>query len=150
MKYLKPTRTPALSEMLLDLGRPSPREVSRYLGVTERTVFRWMADDVAPQPAMLAVFWLSSYGQSVIDCELVNEIRVTKCLSNSLGQEVRNLSARVAWLEANGEFGASNAPFLSSVPRPAHVFPAPRPSVHYGGRDQRPTNENQRLPAQFG
>jgi hypothetical protein len=50
MKYLAPRALPALSQLLPDLGNPSPREIARYLDVTERTVYRRVGRDSCKKP----------------------------------------------------------------------------------------------------
>ena len=115
MRYLRSRDIPSLGQSLADLGNPSPREIASYLDVTERTVYRWVAAGVAPRPVELALFWETSYGESLIDCDLVNRSRVMHNLSETLGLEVRKLQARVAWLEAQGQFGSANRPYLDSA-----------------------------------
>lgn len=112
MKYLAPRATPALSLLLPDLGNPSPREIARYLGVTERTIYAWKAANHAPRAAMLALFWESSYGRSALDCELHNSAMVHKLHADSLARHVVNLETRIARLEKIGSFGSANAPSL--------------------------------------
>lgn len=150
MRYLARRNLPTLSQALADLGNPSPREISNYLEVTERTVYRWVAAGVAPRPVELALFWETSYGESLIDCDLVNRSRVMHNLSESLGLEVKKLQARVAWLEAHGRFGSANAPWLSAVPGAAHVFPATGPHLHQRGGDQRAPDQDDGFAPQLG
>ncbi|WP_426303905.1 helix-turn-helix domain-containing protein [Acidovorax facilis] len=116
MKYLSPRSIPALSQLLPDLGDPSPREIARYLGVSERTVYHWKATDEAPRAALLALFWESSFGRSALDCELHNTAQVYRSLSESLNHEAQKLRTRIAWLEKNGRFDCSNQPFFPAVP----------------------------------
>lgn len=122
MKYLAPRALPALSQILPALGQPSPREIARYLDVTERTVFAWKAADRAPKAALLALFWESSYGLSALDAELHNAAQVHKSHANALLKEVDNLRARIARLEKMGCFGSANAPHISPVALPFSAF----------------------------
>lgn len=115
MRYLYTRDLPTLSQVLADLGNPSPREIANYFQVTERTVFRWMAAGVAPRPVELALFWESNYGWSAIETDLFNSRNYFLNLSESLKNDVQNLRVRVAWLEKNGSFGSANEPFLSPV-----------------------------------
>lgn len=115
MKYLAPRSIPALSQVLPDLGNPSPREIAAYLGVTERTVYGWKATDAPPRAALLALFWESSYGLSAINAELHNAAQVYKSLSDSLNLEAQNLRMRIARLERLGTFDSANAPYLAPV-----------------------------------
>lgn len=115
MKYLAPRALPALSQLLPALGNPSPREIARYLDVTERTVYAWKAADLAPKAAQLALFWESSYGLSALDAELFNQVAVYRNLSESLNHEAQMLRVRIARLEKIGSFASANAPYLSPV-----------------------------------
>lgn len=122
MKYLAPRALPALSQLLPDLGNPSPREIARYLDVTERTVYRWQATDAPPKAVRLALFWESSYGQSALDAELYNSVAVWKNLSESLNHEAQMLRVRIARLEKIGDFAAANAPYRAPVALPISAF----------------------------
>lgn len=122
MKYLAPRALPALSQIVPALGNPSPREISRYLDVTERTVYRWHATDDAPRAALLALFWESSYGLSALDSELYNTVAVYKNLSESLNHEAQMLRVRIARLEKIGSFASANAPYLVPTSLPVSAF----------------------------
>jgi hypothetical protein len=52
-----------------------PKSVSRFLGVTERTVWRWLSEGNVPRAAVLALYWETQYGRSQIFTDQVNEIR---------------------------------------------------------------------------
>lgn len=122
MKYLAPRSIPALSQVLPDLGNPSPREIARYLDVSERTVYGWKAADLAPRAVLLALFWESSYGRSALDCELHNAAQVYRSLSESLNHEAQTLRLRIARLEKMGDFGSANAPHIAPALVPFSVF----------------------------
>ncbi|WP_180125480.1 hypothetical protein [Rhodoferax sp. BLA1] len=53
-----------------------PKLVAKFLDVTERTVWRWLAEENAPRAAILALYWETQYGRSLIDTDQVNEIRL--------------------------------------------------------------------------
>lgn len=108
--FQAPKFLPPLSLMLNDLPHNHPRHIAKYLGVTERTVWAWKAAEQAPRPAMLALFWETRWGRSLADAVAYNEAQVHRGLSECLQREVNALRARVAHLEAIGEFGAANAP----------------------------------------
>lgn len=122
MKYLAPRTVPALSQLLPDLGHPSPREIARYLDVSERTVYGWKAADDAPRAALLALFWESSYGRSALDCELHNSAMIYKRLSESLNNEAQMLRLRISRLEKMGDFGSANAPHITPALVPVSAF----------------------------
>lgn len=122
MKYLAPRSIPALSQIVPALGDPSPRELARYLDVTERTVYRWQATDDAPRAVLLSLFWESSYGLSTLDAELFNSVAVYKNLSESLNHEAQTLRVRIARLEKIGSFASANAPYLVPAVLPVSAF----------------------------
>jgi hypothetical protein len=63
----------AFREFVYQLG--GPKSVSKYLEVTERTVWRWLSEGNAPRAAVLALYWETQYGRAQIFTEQVNEIR---------------------------------------------------------------------------
>lgn len=52
-----------------------PKKVWKYLGVHERTIWRWLANDDVPRSAVLALYWETKYGRSTVFADQVNEIR---------------------------------------------------------------------------
>jgi hypothetical protein len=68
-----PRVVPALAVLLDDLGNPSPAAVARALDVSTRTVQRWMATDEAPRAALLALFYVTRWGQSAVHCQAHND-----------------------------------------------------------------------------
>jgi hypothetical protein len=55
-----------------------PKLVCKKLDVSERTVWRWLADDSAPKMAVLALYWETQYGISLIDTERHHEIHLLR------------------------------------------------------------------------
>lgn len=64
-----PKHPPGLDELLADLGHPCPVSVAKALDVSPSTVRRWKRTR-APKTALLALWWLSRWGQSAWDCEM--------------------------------------------------------------------------------
>lgn len=118
--FKAPAQLPALSFLLSDLGDPSARDVARFLGVTERSVYGWKRDQQAPRAPTLALFYESSWGQSLVNAESVNAARVARGLVDALERENAALRARVARLEQLETYGAANAPTINpaALPRP--------------------------------
>lgn len=52
------------------------KRAMKMLDVSERTIWRWLSTEKVPKAAVLALYWESSYGRSLIECEMVNEIRM--------------------------------------------------------------------------
>lgn len=100
--------------MLADLGNPSPAEIAAALGVSRRTVYRWLAADHAPRPVMLSLFWVTRWGMSEVHCRAVNDaaqahamLKLYQRLAEQRRADVEKLLALGA-----GHFGAANSPLL--------------------------------------
>lgn len=113
--FKAPTQTPPLGLMLSDLPCSDARALARHLGVSARTLARWIAADAAPRPVMLALFWETRWGLSVAHCDAVNGERVALGLARALQAETAMLRTRIARLEETGDFGAANAPLWRVV-----------------------------------
>lgn len=105
-----PRSVPPLPVLLADLGNPTTREVARALGVTERTVWRWLADGAAPRPATLALFWLTSWGWSCVESEARRAIDDARGYASALRTELDALRVELARVLSLGEFGSANSP----------------------------------------
>lgn len=101
---------PTFRTLLDDLGDPCARRVGRALGVHHSTVERWRRQDRAPRPALLALFWLSSWGQSELDCELFNRASTYTAHIEAVKRENAALRRELARVLAAGDFGSANAP----------------------------------------
>lgn len=50
------------------------KRAAMILDVTERSIWRWLADGKVSKASVLALFWESHYGQSLIESDQRNEI----------------------------------------------------------------------------
>jgi hypothetical protein len=91
-----PRQLPALPTILADLDTRRPRDVAHYLGVSERTVFSWVAVGQCPRPAHLALFWVSRWGESIIHTEAHNEAAFHAAHAAALRRENAALRAQLA------------------------------------------------------
>lgn len=109
-----PKHLPPFEVLLGDLiGQKTPDAVANHLGVSSSTVRRWFLKGDAPRAVLLALFWETRWGQSIIDCDAVNQARMQEGLNRALKNENASLRARIARLEALGQgFGAANDPLL--------------------------------------
>lgn len=107
-----------------------PKRVSKKLNVTERTVWRWIAEDSVPKMAVLALYWETQYGQSLIETDQRNEIVLLRTRIKMLedqfirakdvitGMRLLNYgTANEPFYDDRGEFNVSN----QSVELPEHV-----------------------------
>ncbi|MGM9480296.1 hypothetical protein ACS5PN_03790 [Roseateles sp. NT4] len=87
--------------------------MARALGVHPRTVERWRAGrSPAPRSVLLGLFWLTSWGQSELDCELHNRATAYTGHIEAARRENDALRRELARVLAAGDFGSANRPTL--------------------------------------
>lgn len=124
-----PTGLPPLSLMLDDMGNPAPAELARTLGVPLASARRWVREDQAPRVVLLALFWLTRWGRSQVDCQAVNDARMQAQLARSNAEQLAAARAEIARLVALGDFGCANTPtMLAEVDQAPRASCPPRPS----------------------
>lgn len=104
---------------LLDDMPASHAKVARHLGISERTIDRYWKDNQAPRSVMLALFWESRWGQSVVETDAYNSARLSRQTVVVLTKENAALRRRIGMLEqelAHADTGAANLPFFSASP----------------------------------
>lgn len=52
------------------------KRVAKFLDVSERTIGYWLAKDRPPRAAVLAMYWETQYGRSLIESDQITEIRL--------------------------------------------------------------------------
>lgn len=104
------THTPPLSYLLDDLLTSDLRAIARHLDVSVKTLERWKAADQAPRAAMLALFYESRWGYSVMESTAHNGELYARQEAAGLKRENAMLRTRIARLERIGDFAAANAP----------------------------------------
>jgi hypothetical protein len=109
------THTPPLSYLLDDIFERDLNKVAAFLGVTPQTLKRWQATDTAPRAALLALFYESRWGYSLMYTTAHNGEMRYRQLAQSLERTNAALRLRIERLEALGDFGAANAPSLQRV-----------------------------------
>lgn len=105
-----PRQLPAFPDLLADLGNPGAAVLARALGVTDRTVRRWLVDGNAPRPVLLALFWLTRWGQSEVACEAHNSAVMHAGMVGCLQREIASLRRELGRVLALSEFGSANSP----------------------------------------
>ena len=109
------THTPPLSFLLDDIFERDPSKVARHLGVSLATLKRWQRTDDAPRAALLALFFESQWGYSLVATTAHNGELFQRRIADALARENAALRVRIARLERLGHFGAANAPSLHTV-----------------------------------
>ena len=99
--------------MLADL--PATRQqIARHLGISNRTLLRYIKDNQAPRPVMLSLFWETRWGRSAADVEAANFAALNYRLLKGLESDNARLKVQVATLEllcSRGPAGAANQVF---------------------------------------
>lgn len=110
MLHQLPKHTPPLALMLSDIGSPPLDKLAKALGVSLRTVGRWIKADKAPRSAMLSLFWLTRWGVSKVHCQAHNDAVMQANISVLLLRELNAALDQVKHLKRIGDFGAANEP----------------------------------------
>ena len=95
-----PARLPSWDAVIEDLGRPHAHRVARVLGVGRSTVYRWNAEGSGPRVAVLALFWLTRWGRSLVDTQATNDAVLYSQLAGALEREREQLQRQVNQLDA--------------------------------------------------
>lgn len=105
---------PELLRLFIDeLG--GVKRVHKYLGVTERSVNRWLSTGRAPRAAVLALYWESKWGRSQIFSDQVNEIRLLYrqvCILQDQYQKAKDIVTGLRAMHA----GSANEPIFEELP----------------------------------
>lgn len=123
-----PRNIPPLAEILADIGNPSPRELARALGYSERSTREWLRRNAAPRPVLIALFWLTRWGVSSIDADAHNLIQMHAGMAKAQSRRAEELAGAVAMLEQMGTFGAANSPIMLAAHRHRASNPPARAS----------------------
>lgn len=90
----------------------TPQEVAKFLHVTERSIFRWLAEDSAPRAVLCALWHETPRGREVCSLDVGNELVITRRLARG-AQEAQALQVQqLARVLAIADFGAANDPLL--------------------------------------
>ena len=87
-----------------------PAAIARALDVSERTVELWLAKENAPRSVTLALYWITWWGRSDVDCRATNDAITTARVVRILETENRNLRAALETVVARREHGSANDP----------------------------------------
>jgi hypothetical protein len=106
-------RLPSFSQLIEALPEREPGQLCKYLDITHQTLRRWKAAQTAPRMAMLAMYWETPYGASLVNTTAHNGAMYARQEVCGLKAENAMLHARIARLEGLGNFGSANEPMLS-------------------------------------
>jgi len=116
---------PPLSILLADTHE-TPATIARHLGVSRRTLQRYIAADQAPRPVMLALWVESRWGRAAAPLQLRNEAAHYATSFRMAQRQIDALTAQIEAMErerAAGEGIPANSPFFEPG-RPARPIGA--------------------------
>lgn len=108
------THTPPLSFLLDDILTRDSAVIARHLGVSVRTFERWKELDEAPRAALLALFYESRWGYSLMETTAHNGAMYARQELRFARATIKRLEGQIAHMESIGDFGAANAPRLEA------------------------------------
>lgn len=86
------------------------KRAAKILDVTERSIWRWLADGKVPKAAVLALFWESHYGQSLIETDQRNEIVLLRARVRILEDQFIRAKDVITGMRLLN-YGTANEPF---------------------------------------
>jgi hypothetical protein len=98
---------------LLDDLAASPLQVSKFLRVTERSVWRWLADGSAPYAVLAALWHETPHGRHVVALDVGNELVIVRGLAKSWQSQSTVQAQQLARVLAISDTGAANDPLLA-------------------------------------
>lgn len=118
-----------LRGLITDLGA-TPLAVAKFLQVTERSIWRWLAEETAPWPVLALLWHETPHGRHVAALDVGNELVIVKGLARSLTDQATQQAAQLCRVLAISNTGAANDPLLRmpgmgwTGPVQSLVFPA--------------------------
>jgi len=93
-----PTQIPPLWLMLEEIPF-SYKQIASYLGVSVRTLERYRNSGNAPKSVMMALFWETKWGLSLVNSHAVNEAMYMRGLAQSLTEQLDDSRKQIEVLE---------------------------------------------------
>jgi predicted DNA-binding transcriptional regulator AlpA len=109
-----PRALPIWQTILDDLGNPHPSRIAKVLGLGVRTVYRYNREAQAPRHVCLALFWLTRWGRSQVDCQAVNDCQLAVAYANAIETELHQARTQLAHVLALSDTGAANQPVIGA------------------------------------
>jgi hypothetical protein len=116
LKTYAPRLTGADLRALLDELQATPKQAANFLQVTERTLFRWLADNSAPFSVLAALWHETPAGRHVTALDVGNELVINRGLAQAHEKAHAAAVATVGRLLAIGDFGGANDPLFNGPP----------------------------------
>ncbi len=107
---------------LMDELLTTPAELSKFLKVTQRSVWRWLADDSCPWPVLALLWHETARGREAVALDVGNELAIHRRLFHGYENALKLSTQRTDYLARLGDFGAANEPLFSD---PCFVLKSP-------------------------
>lgn len=98
---------------LLEELPATPAQVAKFLLVTERSVFRWLAEDSAPFAVLAALWHETPAGRHAVALDVGNELAIYYGLARALEDKTARIERQLARVLATSDTGAANDPLLN-------------------------------------
>lgn len=98
---------------LLEELHATPAMAGKFLKVTERSVWRWLAEDSAPYAVLAALWHETPAGRHQTALDVGNELAIYAGLARSNGDALTKETGRLARLVAISDTGAANDPLVT-------------------------------------
>jgi hypothetical protein len=121
-----PDSVPPLPLLLSDIGNPSPGLLAETFSVSVGTVQRWISNQEAPKAVLLALFWITKWGVSLVDSRAHNDAVVAVGMASALQAEAETLRSKLQRVGGIADFGSANDPLpevAATTPKPARELP---------------------------
>mgnify|MGYP000856052026 FL=1 len=98
------------------------KHVAKFLDVSIRSVQSWLANENPPRAVVLALYWESRYGRSLIESDQINEIRLLYRRVQILQEQYAKAQKIVAGLR-HLNTGTANDAFYEELPDLSYEAP---------------------------
>jgi len=108
---------PDFSTIVGDLPQ-SPRQIARHLGITERTLRKYIRRNDAPRAVLVALFWETRWGRSAANAEAAHYGALQAQYAAALKRQNAELRRQIDVLQSQvGQVpgGAANSPIFGRV-----------------------------------
>ncbi len=110
--YAPKTLRGADLRLLMDELASSPAEVAKFLEVTERSVWRWLADGTAPRAVLCALWHETPRGRETCAFDVGNDLVITRSTVQIQKQDLATGEKQLRYLLATCDSGAANDPLM--------------------------------------
>lgn len=98
---------------LLDELHATPAQIGKFLDVTERSVWRWLAEGTAPRAVLYALWHETPRGRETSALDVGNELTITRATVRIQAAQVDTSARQLARVLAISDTGAANDALLS-------------------------------------